>query len=29
VNNWLMTNSFTVGAADCVPDEDLERSIDL
>jgi DNA-directed RNA polymerase II subunit RPB1 len=21
VNNWLMTNSFTVGAADCVPDE--------
>lgn len=27
VNNWLMTNSFTVGAADCVPDEDLLRDI--
>jgi DNA-directed RNA polymerase II subunit RPB1 len=27
VNNWLITNSFTVGAADCVPDEDLERNI--
>ncbi len=28
VNNWLITSSFTVGAADCVPDEEIERNIE-
>lgn len=27
VNNWLTTNSFTVGAADVVPDNELEDKI--
>lgn len=27
VNNWLTTNSFTVGAADCVPDAELKEVV--
>lgn len=27
VNNWLITSSFTVGAADCVPDKEIEKNI--
>ena len=27
VNNWLITNSFSVGAADIVPSDDLQKLI--